>query len=128
MILDSPKTSKGSLRYLLAGRLRDRNDETLERIYTGRRFKNNIDRIALIASNFFGLHSPSTKPPLDLSMTSPFSDLYRLIDWVLTLPPELEEAFRQDLETYERGKNMPYISAIERIGEARGGGNFDRNG
>ena len=47
-------------------------------------------------------------------------DLYRFIDWVLTLPPELEEAFRQDLETYERGKNMPYISAIERIGEARG--------
>ena len=47
-------------------------------------------------------------------------DLFRFIDWVLTLPPELEEAFRQDLETYERGKNMPYISAIERMGEARG--------
>jgi predicted transposase YdaD len=39
---------------------------------------------------------------------------------VLTLPPELEEAFREDLETYERGKNMPYISAIEKMGEARG--------
>jgi hypothetical protein len=24
------------------------------------------------------------------------------------------------LETYERGKNMPYISAIERMGEAKG--------
>ena len=47
-------------------------------------------------------------------------DLYRFIDWVLTLPLELEEAFRDDLETYERGKNMPYISAIERMGEARG--------
>jgi hypothetical protein len=47
-------------------------------------------------------------------------DLYRFIDWVLTLPPELEEAFREDLETYERGKNMPYISAIEKMGEARG--------
>ncbi len=47
-------------------------------------------------------------------------DLYRFIDWVLTLPVELEEAFREDLETYERGKNMPYISAIERMGEARG--------
>jgi hypothetical protein len=47
-------------------------------------------------------------------------DLYRFIDWVLTLPPELEEAFREDLQTYERGKNMPYISAIERMGEARG--------
>jgi hypothetical protein len=47
-------------------------------------------------------------------------DLYRFIDWVLTLPPALEEAFREDLETYERGKSMPYISAIERMGEARG--------
>jgi Domain of unknown function (DUF4351) len=47
-------------------------------------------------------------------------DLYRFIDWVLTLPLELEEAFREDLETYERGKNMPYISAIEKMGEARG--------
>lgn len=47
-------------------------------------------------------------------------DLYRFIDWVLTLPLELEEAFRDDLETYEREKNMPYISAIERMGEARG--------
>lgn len=47
-------------------------------------------------------------------------DLCRFIDWVLTLPLELEAAFRDDLETYERGKNMPYISAIERMGEARG--------
>jgi Domain of unknown function (DUF4351) len=47
-------------------------------------------------------------------------DLYRFIDWVLTLPPELEKAFRDDLETYEREKNMPYISAIEKMGEARG--------
>jgi hypothetical protein len=47
-------------------------------------------------------------------------DLYRFIDWVLTLPPELEEAFRQDITTYQRGKNMPYISTIERMGEARG--------
>lgn len=47
-------------------------------------------------------------------------DLYRFIDWVLTLSPELEEAFRQDIATYERGKNMPYISTIERLGEARG--------
>jgi MnmE helical domain/Domain of unknown function (DUF4351) len=39
---------------------------------------------------------------------------------VLTLSPELEEAFREDIETHEREKNMPYISAIERMGEARG--------
>jgi hypothetical protein len=47
-------------------------------------------------------------------------DIYRFIDWVLTLPLDLETAFRDDMETYERGKNMPYISAIERMGEAKG--------
>ena len=45
-------------------------------------------------------------------------DLYRFIDWVLTLPMELEEAFREDLKTYEEQNNMPYISSIERTGEA----------
>jgi hypothetical protein len=43
-------------------------------------------------------------------------DLYRFIDWVLTLLLEIEAAFRDDLETYKRGENMPYISAIERMG------------
>lgn len=47
-------------------------------------------------------------------------DLYRFIDWVLTLPPELEESFRQDITNYEREKNMPYISTIERMGKAEG--------
>lgn len=47
-------------------------------------------------------------------------DLYRFIDWVLTLPPELEESFRQDIVNYEREKNMPYISTIERMGQAKG--------
>ncbi len=47
-------------------------------------------------------------------------DLFRFIDWVLTLPAELEEAFRNDLAIYEGDKNMPYITSIERMGEARG--------
>ncbi len=47
-------------------------------------------------------------------------DLFRFIDWVLTLPPELEEAFRNDLATYEGDKNMPYITSIERMGIDRG--------
>jgi hypothetical protein len=47
-------------------------------------------------------------------------DLYRFIDWVLTLPPELEAAYQQDVKTYEENQNMPYISSIERTGEARG--------
>jgi hypothetical protein len=31
-------------------------------------------------------------------------DLFRFIDWVLTLPAELEEAFRNDLATFDLAK------------------------
>jgi hypothetical protein len=47
-------------------------------------------------------------------------DLFRFIEWVMTLPPELEKAFKQDLITYEDEKNMPYISNLERESEAKG--------
>ncbi len=47
-------------------------------------------------------------------------DLFRFIAWVMTLPPELEEAFKQDLIAYEDERNMPYISNLEKEGEARG--------
>jgi hypothetical protein len=47
-------------------------------------------------------------------------NLFRFIDWVLTLPPELAKAFRNELIAYEGEKNMPYITSIERDGEARG--------
>jgi hypothetical protein len=43
-------------------------------------------------------------------------DLYRFIDWVLTLPLELEESFSEDLAVYERERNMTYITSIERNG------------
>jgi Domain of unknown function (DUF4351) len=51
-------------------------------------------------------------------------DLFRFIEWVMILPPELEQAFKNDLATYEEEKNMPYISNLEReslaAGEAKG--------
>jgi hypothetical protein len=47
-------------------------------------------------------------------------DLFRFIDWVLTLPPDLAKAFRNELIAYEGEKNMPYITSIEKDGEARG--------
>jgi Domain of unknown function (DUF4351) len=46
--------------------------------------------------------------------------LFRFIEWVMMLPPESEEAFKQDLIAYEDGRNMPYISNLERESEARG--------
>jgi hypothetical protein len=52
------------------------------------------------------------------------TDLYRFVDWVLTLPSDLAEAFKIDLIAYEGEKNMPYISELEReslaAGEAKG--------
>jgi hypothetical protein len=38
---------------------------------------------------------------------------------VLTLPPDLAKAFRNELIAYEGEKKMPYITSIERDGEIR---------
>jgi Domain of unknown function (DUF4351) len=43
-------------------------------------------------------------------------DLFRFIDWALTLPIDLEELFNQELAVYEGEQNMPYITSVERIG------------
>jgi Domain of unknown function (DUF4351) len=48
------------------------------------------------------------------------NDIFRFIDWVLTLPIELEESFKHELIAYEDQKNMPYITSIERSGIAQG--------
>ncbi|HET6879732.1 MAG TPA: hypothetical protein VFI31_06245, partial [Pirellulales bacterium] len=37
-------------------------------------------------------------------------ELFRLLDWILILPDDLEEAFREDIQQYEREKRMPYLS------------------
>jgi predicted transposase/invertase (TIGR01784 family) len=47
-------------------------------------------------------------------------NIYRFIDWVLTLPESLEISFLENLKEYEKEKNMPYITSAERIGEKRG--------
>ena len=47
-------------------------------------------------------------------------NLYRFIDWVLTLPEALEKIFLEDLRQYEKEKKMPYITSAERIGRKEG--------
>jgi hypothetical protein len=47
-------------------------------------------------------------------------NLYRFADWVMTLPPELEAGFQQDLLDLERGFKVTYISSIERSGIEKG--------
>ena len=47
-------------------------------------------------------------------------NIYRFIDWVLTLPESLEKSFLENLKEYEKEKNMPYITSAERIGRQEG--------
>ena len=47
-------------------------------------------------------------------------ELFRVIDWLLVLPKELEVAFRRELMEYEQEKAMPYVTSIERLGRQEG--------
>nr|VFK68458.1 MAG: hypothetical protein BECKUNK1418G_GA0071005_12371 [Candidatus Kentron sp. UNK]VFK73587.1 MAG: hypothetical protein BECKUNK1418H_GA0071006_12251 [Candidatus Kentron sp. UNK] len=46
--------------------------------------------------------------------------LFRVIDWLLHTPPELEPVFQQTLSTTIEDKKMAYITGIERLGLERG--------
>jgi hypothetical protein len=47
-------------------------------------------------------------------------DLYRFIDWVLKLPEPLELKYTDAIFQIEERLKMPYVSFVERRGEARG--------
>jgi len=46
--------------------------------------------------------------------------LFRLIDWIMTLPEEFEDAFRADVASLEKENNVEYLSSIERHGFKKG--------
>ena len=46
-------------------------------------------------------------------------ELFRVIDWLMELPPPLAIAFEQDLEAFQKERHMPYITSIERVAEWR---------
>ncbi len=46
--------------------------------------------------------------------------LFRIIDWVMALPAELEPAFEQAMITIEQEHKMSFVTSIERLGEKRG--------
>ena len=49
------------------------------------------------------------------------AELLRFIDWVLTLPAELEQQLTDTVEKEEEGmKRNKYVTSWERIGEAKG--------
>jgi len=47
-------------------------------------------------------------------------ELFRFLDWVLTLPPVLEVRFQTAVIELERERQMPYITSIERMGIEKG--------
>jgi hypothetical protein len=42
-------------------------------------------------------------------------ELFRLIDWLMKLPPPLEFQFREDINKLQEEKRMPYVTSIERV-------------
>ncbi len=46
--------------------------------------------------------------------------LFRLIDWMMTLPDELKQAFNREVQAYEEEKQMPIISSIEIMAREEG--------
>jgi hypothetical protein len=47
-------------------------------------------------------------------------DIFYFIDWLVTLPDELEELYYKEIQTIEKEEQMPYITTPERIGFKRG--------
>ena len=47
-------------------------------------------------------------------------ELFRVIDWMLQLPAELEERLWSEIHQYEEVKQMPYVTSVERIGIRKG--------
>ena len=47
-------------------------------------------------------------------------ELFRFIDWIMTLPQALEANFQLELTRFEEGNNMPYVTTIERMATEKG--------
>ena len=47
-------------------------------------------------------------------------ELYRLIDWMMVLPPELQEQLEDTVAEHEEKHKMPFITNIERRGIEKG--------
>jgi hypothetical protein len=46
--------------------------------------------------------------------------LFRLIDWMVELPEELQQQFREELYRFEEDRRMPYVTSIERLARKEG--------
>ena len=46
--------------------------------------------------------------------------LFRVIDWLLELPCELERQFQEEIHRFEEERHMPYVTSIERMAREEG--------
>lgn len=46
--------------------------------------------------------------------------LFSLIDWMVELPEELQQRFREELHHFEEDRRMPYVTSIERLARKEG--------
>ena len=47
-------------------------------------------------------------------------NLFKFIDWIMSLPEDMDDLFWQEVRQYEKEKNMPYVTSVERIGIKKG--------
>ncbi len=47
-------------------------------------------------------------------------ELFRLIDWMMTLPESWQRGFKQEIERFEEENAMPYVTSIERLAHQEG--------
>ncbi len=53
-------------------------------------------------------------------------EIFRLIDWMMSLPEDLSRKFEEELVVLEESLNMPYVTSVERIAEERGEAREDK--
>jgi hypothetical protein len=46
--------------------------------------------------------------------------LFRMIDWMLQLPEELQQQLHEDMYRFEEERRMPYVTSFERFGHKKG--------
>ncbi len=47
-------------------------------------------------------------------------EIFRLIDWMMHLRPDLDRRFKSELVAYEKELKMPYITSVERLAKEEG--------
>ena len=45
---------------------------------------------------------------------------FRVLDWILRLPEDLEKEFMDELTAFEENEHMPYVTSAERVGIQKG--------